>query len=115
MPQSARSSSIGPARRATQKVHVPYRLDDLEHGRKTGIAVESVAHGSDDFEDFEPFMRQADHARLSRAAPRGQDRQRRVRESSPGPQSDGGERSMDMSMELEQSRSKATSWLPLVI
>ncbi|KAJ6499184.1 Mif2/CENP-C like-domain-containing protein [Mycena sanguinolenta] len=56
MPPSARKSSVGTARR--QKSHVPYRGDDPFVGRKTGIAVQPVALGSDGFEPFEDLMDQ---------------------------------------------------------
>lgn len=59
MPTSARKSSIGLNRRGPQK-YVPYRGDDLQHGKRTGIAVGYIEHDSDDFEPFDAVMRQAD-------------------------------------------------------
>ncbi|KAJ7029408.1 Mif2/CENP-C like-domain-containing protein [Mycena alexandri] len=56
MPPSARKSSVGAARRATQKSHVPYRGDDPTVGRRTGISVQSVPRGSDGFEPFEKLI-----------------------------------------------------------
>lgn len=58
MPTSARKSSIAP-RRGPQK-YIPYRADDLEHGKRTGVAVGYVDYDSDGFEPFEKLMGQAD-------------------------------------------------------
>ncbi|TEB18934.1 hypothetical protein FA13DRAFT_1744891 [Coprinellus micaceus] len=60
MPSSARKSSVGTARRALQKAHIPYRGDNPEVGKKTGIAVAHVERKSDGFEPFEEIMQQAD-------------------------------------------------------
>ena len=59
MPVSARKSSIGVARRGEQK-YIRYRADDLQHGKRTGIAVGLVDRDSDDFEPFEKLLGQAD-------------------------------------------------------
>ena len=59
MPTSARKSSLGPLRRGQQK-YIPYRADDYEHGKRTGIAVGYIDHDSDGFEPFEQVMGQAD-------------------------------------------------------
>ncbi|KAI0797485.1 Mif2/CENP-C like-domain-containing protein [Abortiporus biennis] len=59
MPQSVRKSSIGTARRGPQK-YIPYRADDYQHGKRTGIAVGYVDHNSDEFEPFEQVISQAD-------------------------------------------------------
>ena len=57
----ARSTSIGaPTRHGPQKAHIPFRADDLEHGKKTGLQVTYVDHGSDEFEPFSEIMMQAD-------------------------------------------------------
>lgn len=58
MPAAARKSSVGNVRRAPQK-YVPYRADDFQHGKKTGIAVGYVDH-TDEFEPFEQVILQAD-------------------------------------------------------
>ncbi|KAI1788403.1 Mif2/CENP-C like-domain-containing protein [Ganoderma leucocontextum] len=58
MPASARKSSVGNIRRGPQK-YIPYRADDFQHGKKTGIAVGYVDH-TDEFEPFEKVMSQAD-------------------------------------------------------
>lgn len=59
MPVSARKSSLGAARRAPQK-YIRYRADDLQHGKRTGIAVGYVDRDSDEFEPFEKLIGQAD-------------------------------------------------------
>ncbi|KAG6848207.1 hypothetical protein H0H93_002319 [Arthromyces matolae] len=61
MPTSARKSSLGAARRGQQKAHIPYRGDNPEVGKKTGIAVRHVERKSDGFEPFDELMEQADH------------------------------------------------------
>ncbi|KAJ7770203.1 Mif2/CENP-C like-domain-containing protein [Mycena maculata] len=58
MPPSARKSSVGAARRAVQKSHVPYRGNDPTVGRKTGLHVRSVPRGSDGFEPFDQVLEQ---------------------------------------------------------
>ena len=56
MPAAARKSSIGSRK---IKGHVPFRADDLAHGKKTGFAVDYVQH-SDEFEPFDRVLSQAD-------------------------------------------------------
>ena len=41
------------------KAHIPYRGDNPEVGKKTGIAVQHVARRSDGFEPFEQVLQQA--------------------------------------------------------
>jgi hypothetical protein len=61
MPTSSRKSSVGGAsRRGPLKAHIPYRGDNPEVGKKTGIAVQHVARQSDGFEPFEQILQQAD-------------------------------------------------------
>ncbi|RDB22191.1 Centromere protein 3 [Hypsizygus marmoreus] len=60
MSTAARKSSVGAARRGLQKAHIPYRGDNPEVGKKTGIAVRHVERKSDGFEPFEEIMQQAD-------------------------------------------------------
>lgn len=60
MPTSARKSSLGGARNRTQKAHIPYRGDNPEVGKKTGIAIQHVERKSDGFEPFADVLRQAD-------------------------------------------------------
>ena len=50
---------MGLNRRGPQK-YIPYRADDLEHGKRTGLAVGIVERDSDGFEPFEKLMGQAD-------------------------------------------------------
>ncbi|EKM55234.1 uncharacterized protein PHACADRAFT_255701 [Phanerochaete carnosa HHB-10118-sp] len=50
---------MGLNRRGPQK-YIPYRADDLEHGKRTGLAVGIIEHDSDGFEPFEKLMGQAD-------------------------------------------------------
>lgn len=60
MSTAARKSSLGGVRRGPQKAHIPYRGDNPEVGKKTGIAVQHVERKSDGFEPFEEIMQQAD-------------------------------------------------------
>ena len=61
MPTTPRKSSLGgTSRRGPLKAHIPYRGDNPEVGKKTGIAVQHVARQSDGFEPFEQILRQAD-------------------------------------------------------
>lgn len=59
MPTSARKSSIGASRRIQQRAHLPFRADDLGRGKKTGLPVPIVQHGSDEFEPFDEILSQA--------------------------------------------------------
>ena len=54
------SASIGNIRRGPQKAHIPYRGDNPQVGKKTGIAVQHVERKSDGFEPFEEIMQSAD-------------------------------------------------------
>ncbi|KAF9053118.1 Mif2/CENP-C like-domain-containing protein [Panaeolus papilionaceus] len=72
MPSSARKSSISGLRRGPQKAHIPYRGDNPEVGKKTGIAVQHVERKSDGFEPFEDIMQQAD----GRTPPRPKNRKK---------------------------------------
>ncbi|KAF8495308.1 Mif2/CENP-C like-domain-containing protein [Gautieria morchelliformis] len=57
---TSRKSSVGlSSRRGPQKAHIPYRGDDLEHGKKTGKTVNQVSRDADDFEPFEQVLDQA--------------------------------------------------------
>jgi centromere protein C len=60
MPSSARKSSISSARRTTQRAHVPYRGDNLEVGKRTGVQIPRIERRSDGFEPFEELLREAD-------------------------------------------------------
>lgn len=60
MPSSARKSSVSSARRSIQKAHVPYRGDNLEVGKRTGVQIPRIERRSDGFEPFEELLREAD-------------------------------------------------------
>jgi hypothetical protein len=98
MPTSARKSSLGASRRAQQRAHLPFRADDLGHGKKTGLPVPTVEHKSDDFEPFDEILSHAD----TRAAWHGQNKRpgstKKRKSVVPLYEDDDGG---DMSMELE--------------
>ena len=49
MPTTPRKNSLGgTSRRRPLKAHIPYRRDNPEVGKKTGIAIQHVADGFDD-------------------------------------------------------------------
>ncbi|KAF7331878.1 Methionine aminopeptidase [Mycena kentingensis (nom. inval.)] len=56
--EAPKESSVGPARRAADKAHVPYRGDNLLVGRKTGLSIQPTARNSDGFEDFGQMLNQ---------------------------------------------------------
>lgn len=60
MPTSARKSSVGGTRRGPQRAHIPYRGDNPEVGKKTGISVQHVERKSDGFEPFDEVLQQID-------------------------------------------------------
>jgi centromere protein C len=97
MPTSARKSSVGAARRGPQKAHIPYRGDNPEVGKKTGIAVQHVERKSDGFEPFEEIMQQADN----RTPPKPKGKKRK---SSAPIQEDEFDEDGEMSMELDDSK-----------
>lgn len=98
MPSSVRKSSVGLAgRRGPQKAHIPFRADDLEHGKKTGLAVTYVDHKSDDFEPFSEVMQQADGRTPARKKRKSTVTKKTVVEEEVGDE-DG-----EMSMELDNS------------
>lgn len=73
MPTTPRKSSLGgTSRRGPLKAHIPYRGDNPEVGKKTGIAVQHVARQSDGFEPFDQILQQAD----GRAPPRPKGRKK---------------------------------------
>ena len=59
MPTSARKSSIGAARRAQQRAHLPFHADNLGLGKRTGLPIPTVEHKSDDFEPFDEILSHA--------------------------------------------------------
>ena len=100
MPASARKSSLGNVRRGPQK-YIPYRADDFQHGKKTGIAVAYVDH-TDEFEPFEKVMSQADQ----RTPFRPQNTRKKRGPKTPvvvQPQYDDDDENGEMSMELDDS------------
>ncbi|OCH93832.1 hypothetical protein OBBRIDRAFT_817567 [Obba rivulosa] len=109
MPASTRKSSIG-TRRGPQK-YIPYRADDLQHGKKTGIVVEYVDHKSDEFEPFEQVIGQADQ----RTPPRVQGTRRKRIVKTPVAavdnydQQDDYDENGEMDMELEESNPNSPS------
>lgn len=88
MPPAPRKST-GNAR---SKRHIPYRHDDLQHGKRTGMAVDVVDRNSDDFEPFEKILSQAD----TRTPPRVKGSKRRGAAPSPMYEDEDGEMSMDL-------------------
>jgi hypothetical protein len=99
MPSSARKSSVGAARRGLQKAHIPYRGDNPEVGKKTGIAVGHVERMSDGFEPFDQVIQQADN----RTPPRPKRRKKSV----PAVVDNGNDNEDgEMSMDIEQSMSR---------
>ena len=88
-----RKVSVDPNRRAT-KSHIPYRADDLGHGKKTGVSVEYIDHNSDDFEPFDKVLTQADAV-----TPPHRRGRRKKRATSPIPEFD---EDGEMSMELDE-------------
>ncbi|EMD38133.1 hypothetical protein CERSUDRAFT_152789 [Gelatoporia subvermispora B] len=103
MPASTRKSSIG-VRRGPQK-YIPYRADDLQHGKKTGIVVEYVDHKSDEFEPFEQVIGQADQ----RTPPRVQGARRKRIMKTPVVEADIYDEDGEMDMELEESERNPNS------
>ncbi|KAI0080507.1 hypothetical protein K474DRAFT_1657637 [Panus rudis PR-1116 ss-1] len=60
MPRSVRKSSIAGTNRPGPQKYIPFRADDYQHGKRTGMAVGYIDPGSDDFESFEKVISQAD-------------------------------------------------------
>ena len=74
------------------KKHIPYRHDDLQHGKRTGMAVDVIDRNSDDFEPFDKILSQAD----TRTPPRVKGTKRKSVLPSPVYEDEDGEMSMDM-------------------
>lgn len=93
MPREPRKSSLG-TRRGPPREHIPFRADDLGHGKKTGIAVQYVDRNSDEFEPFDEVMKQADN----RTPPRIKSKKKRIVVVSPvlDEVDEDGEMSMDL-------------------
>ncbi|GBE81851.1 predicted protein [Sparassis crispa] len=104
MPASSRKSSIGSRRPPTK--YVPYRGDDLQHGKKTGMAVAYVDHKSDEFEPFDKVISQADQ----RTPPRVHNaRKRRTPKPKTPIVEEEDDENGEMSMDLEDSTAKSPS------
>ncbi|KAJ3552142.1 hypothetical protein NM688_g4308 [Phlebia brevispora] len=97
MPTSARKSSMGGSRRGPQK-YIPYHADDLQRGKRTGIAVGYVDRNSDEFEPFDQVIRQAD----LRTPPKPKMHSKKKR-APKTPVVDWEDEDGEMSMELEDS------------
>jgi centromere protein C len=98
MPTSARKSSLGASRRAQQRAHQPFHADNLGLGKRTGLAVPTVDHKSDDFEPFDEILSHAD----TRGAWHGQNKRgssKKRKSVAPIYEDDDG--GGDMSMEFE--------------
>lgn len=106
MSTSARKSSIGGARRGPQKAHIPYRGDNPEVGKKTGIAVRHVERKSDGFEPFEEIMQQAD--KRTPPKPKGRKKKSTIPVLDQDLDEDG-----EMSMELDDSELSAVVFISL--
>ncbi|KAJ6526231.1 Mif2/CENP-C like-domain-containing protein [Mycena vulgaris] len=97
MPPSARKSSVGAARRAGQKSHVPYRGDDPTVGKKTGISVQPVPRGSDGFEPFDQLMGQLGEEH----APKRKRKKKSVPQEEDDEDDEDGEMSMDVDSPIQ--------------
>ncbi|EPQ57776.1 hypothetical protein GLOTRDRAFT_136648 [Gloeophyllum trabeum ATCC 11539] len=58
------------------KAHVPFRADDFEHGKRTGLAVGYVDRRSDEFEAFDQVISQADKVTPPRVKANGRKRKK---------------------------------------
>lgn len=88
---------MGLTRRGPQK-YIPYRADDLQHGKRTGIAVGYIDHDSDGFEPFDKVMGQADLRTPPK--PKVQGKKKRPAKT---PVVEEEDEDGEMSMELEES------------
>ena len=98
MPAAPRKST-GTARNS--KKHIPYRHDDLQHGKRTGMAVDVVDRNSDDFEPFDKLLSQAD----TRTPPRVKGKRKSL-VPSPVYEDEDGEMSMDIASPLSYFNSQ---------
>jgi centromere protein C len=105
MPTSARKSSVGGARRGPQKAHIPYRGDNPEVGKKTGIAVQHVERKSDGFEPFEELLQQAD----GRTPPRPKSRKKKSLAMMDRYEDDYDDEDGEISMQLDSASPKLRS------
>ena len=98
MPVAPRKSTSN----ARNKKHIPYRHDDLQHGKRTGMAVGVVDRNSDDFEPFDKILSQAD----TRTPPRVKGKKRKSIVPSPVYEDEDGEMSMDMASPISYFNSQ---------
>ena len=82
-----------------QKAHIPYRGDNPEVGKKTGIAVQHVERKSDGFEPFEEIMQQAD----KRTPPKPKGRKRKQSVADPVGLNDSFDEDGEMSMDIDST------------
>lgn len=99
MPKTPRKSSLSASRRGPLKAHIPYRGDNPEVGKKTGIAVEHVEPQSDGFEPFEQVIQQADE----RALPQPKRRKKSVAIAAHQDEDDYGDDGGEESMQLDSA------------
>ncbi|KAF8801665.1 hypothetical protein BYT27DRAFT_7173908 [Phlegmacium glaucopus] len=97
MPKTPRKSSLGISRRGPLKAHIPYRGDNPEVGKKTGIAVQHVERQSDGFELFEQVIQQAD----GRTPPRPKRRKKSLSVAAHQDEDDYGDDGGEESMQLD--------------
>ncbi|EJD02264.1 uncharacterized protein FOMMEDRAFT_86864 [Fomitiporia mediterranea MF3/22] len=93
-----RKSSIDGARRTT-KAHIPFRADDLTHGKKTGFNVREVDRRSDGFEKFDDVLNQAD----AFTPPHMRGRRRNYNRELTPPDEDEFDENGEMSMDIDDS------------
>ena len=82
--------------------YIPYRADDFQRGKRTGLVVDYVEHNSDEFEPFDKVISQADNRTPFRPQIARKKRPKTpiVEHHEPEEDLDG-----EMSMELEDSES----------
>ncbi len=107
MPTSARKSSLGASTRRGPQKYIRYRADDLEHGKRTGIAVGYVDRDSDEFEPFEKVIGQAD----LRTPPKPHMPARKKTQKTPVVQSEEEYEDEDGEMSMDIDDSKQKPWL----
>lgn len=99
MPSTPRRSSVGTSKR--DKAHVPYRGDNPDVGKKTGVTVKRVIARGDGFEPFEQLLQQADQ----RTPPA----KKRKRRGDSEPEEDIVDEDGEQDMELDDSKSRKVS------
>lgn len=97
MPATPRKSSLGGISRRGLKAHIPYRGDNPEVGKKTGITVQHVERQSDGFEPFEEVLQQAD----GRTPPRPRKRKKSLTAAAHQDEDDYGDDGGEESMQID--------------